>query len=128
MAVEPWYLPEEYRKVLPPLLGAVGFVAVPLLGDGAVSTQDVVQIAIAAATAAVVYLVPNLAAGPGRVLKLAAALVVGVGGQYLAVQAGGITPAEWAELVVAALVAGGVYVLPNETDTKYIPSRDDESV
>jgi hypothetical protein len=99
-------------KAVAALLGAAGVTLVSALSDGHVNTVEAIQIAIAVATAAGVYLAANV---PQMVwAKTAIATVLAVLNLYVTyVAAGPITTAEWVNLGIAALTALGVYVVPN---------------
>jgi hypothetical protein len=103
---------KEYAKLIVALAIAGLTTAVSALGDGRVSAVEVVQISIAVVTALGVWVAGHVAASlvwPKTVVAAALAvldlLVTYVG-------AGPITPAEWINLVLAALGVLGVGVVP----------------
>ena len=101
-----------YAKALAGILGAaLSAVAVALTGDNAFSTVELINIAIATATAAGVFYAPNAANAPAAKAVIAGLLAV----LTLAVDliAGGLSATEWIQLAVAAATAGGVYGVRN---------------
>lgn len=107
----------KYGKSLAALAAAALTAAAAALTDGAFTAQEGVQVAIAVATAAGVWLVPNLPQHPGIKTALAALLAV----LNLAVTFidGGISTAEWVNLALAALGVLGVGFAPARSAAPY---------
>ena len=102
-----------YGKALVALLFAALTVLASALTDGHVTPAEGIQIAISVATAAGVWLAPNLPRWPGVKTALAALLAA----LNLAVTLidGGLTSAEVANLVIAGLAVLGVGVTPAQS-------------
>lgn len=105
----------KYGKAITAVIGAALMVAyAALLGDQHIGSEEAVQIAIAAAAAIGVYLVPL--APQYRWGKTAVAVVLGAL-QVLATSIlGGVDGAEWLAIVLAALTAAGVTFAPAVSD------------
>lgn len=110
----PVELPSRYAKALVAILTAALGVLVTALTDNRVTPVELTNLAIAVLTAAAVYLVPNLPAGPGAWAKAIVA-VAGTALQALAplLLEGHVTPAGWVIVALAALGALGVGIVPN---------------
>ena len=98
-------------------LTAVGFLATAL-ADSALSTEEVLNLAILVLGAVGVYAVPNLPSGwmgYGKTIiaALTAALVA-----LVSFLTGGVTAAEWMQVVVAGFAGVGVFITPNEAKTQ----------
>jgi hypothetical protein len=111
---EPVELPSRYAKAIVAIVAAVVGVLVAALSDDVVTTYELVGIAIALVTAIGVYGVPNLPTGAGRYGKLFVA-IVGTALQALAplILEGQVTTAGWLMVLLAALGAVGVGIVPN---------------
>lgn len=106
---------EKYGKALASLAGAVLVALYAALGgDGRIDAEEVVQIGIAAAMAAGVYLVPL--APQYRWGKTAIAVVLAVLQALATAVLGGLDPGEWIVLALAGLTAAGVAVAPAVSD------------
>lgn len=106
---------EKYGKALASLLGAVLVALYAALGgDNHIDPEEWVQIGIAAATAAGVYLVPI--APQYRWGKTAVAVVLAVLQALATTVLGGLDSGEWIVLVLAGLTAAGVAVAPAVSD------------
>ena len=107
----------RYTKAILAIIAAVLVVLVSALSDGHVSAIEATNSGIAGVTAVGVYLVPNLASGPGRYLKLVVAVLGAVLAALLTVLTNalgnGITPADLITLVLAGIGAAGVGIVPN---------------
>ncbi|MEU4772979.1 hypothetical protein [Micromonospora sp. NPDC023644] len=102
---------EKYGKAIAAVIGAVLVAAYAALGgDNRIDAEEVVQISIAAATAAGVYLVPL--APQYRWAKTAVAVVLAVLQALATAVLGGLDSGEWIVLVLAGLTAAGVAVTP----------------
>lgn len=101
-----------HTKVLVAIVAAgLSAVAVALTGDGAFSTVEYINVAIAIVGAVGVYYVPNAPNGPvakSVVAALMAALTLAAN-----LIAGGLTISEWVQIGIAALAALGVYGFAN---------------
>lgn len=101
----------KYGKALVAVAGAALTVAYGALsGDQRIASDEAVQIAIAAATAIGVYLVPLTP--QYRWAKTAVAVVLSVLQVLATVIIGGLEPHEWIALVLAALTVLGVGAAP----------------
>ncbi|SCL31875.1 hypothetical protein GA0070616_4348 [Micromonospora nigra] len=102
---------EKYGKALAAIAGAVLVALYAALGgDNRVDAEETVQVAIAAATAIGVYLVPL--APQYRWGKTAVAVVLAVLQALATTVLGGLDAGEWIVLVLAGLTAAGVAVAP----------------
>jgi peptidoglycan/LPS O-acetylase OafA/YrhL len=102
---------KKYGKALAAVAGAVLTVAYGALsGDHHIDPDEAVQIAIAAATAVGVYLVPLTPRY--RWGKTAIAVILAVLQVLATVILGGLDSNEWIALVLAALTAAGVGAAP----------------
>ncbi|WP_460708388.1 hypothetical protein, partial [Myceligenerans halotolerans] len=104
----------RYAKAIVAILTAALGVLVTALSDDVVTVVEALGVAVAILTAVMVYLVPNLEAGPARYLKLMVA-VVGTGLQAAIPIAteGTITSSGWLLILLAALGAVSVGIVPN---------------
>jgi hypothetical protein len=106
----------RYTKAIVSILAAALVVLGAALTDNDVSTLELTNIGIAVVTAIGVYLVPNLPTGARRYAKGVVAFVGAGLAAVVTVLAEGVTPSEWILVILAALGAIGVVVLPNQTD------------
>jgi peptidoglycan/LPS O-acetylase OafA/YrhL len=102
-----------YAKAILYVALAAVTVLVTALTDNHVSVEELLNLAIVLLGAIVTYLVPNLDEGVRRYAKgivacLTAALVA-----LASFLTGGVTLSEWMQVVVAALAAVGVVIVPN---------------
>lgn len=111
---EPVELPSKYAKAIVAIVAALALAFSAALTDAIVTSSEVASIGIAVLTAVGVYLVPNLPAGPARWLKGIVALV-GTALQAAAplLYGGSITTSGWLMVLVAALGAVSVGIVPN---------------
>lgn len=111
---DPVELPSTYAKAVVGILTATLLVVATAVTDNRVEDFEIVGIALALVTAVGVYLIPNLASGVGHWAKMIVALL-GTGLQALLpfVTDGEVTLAAWLMVVVAALGAVGVGIVPN---------------
>lgn len=106
---------EKYGKALAAVAGAVLVALYAALGgDNRIDTEEVVQVGIAAATAAGVYLVPL--APQYRWGKTAVAVLLAVLQALATAVLGGLAPGEWIVLALAGLTAAGVAFAPARSD------------
>ncbi|WDZ87175.1 hypothetical protein [Micromonospora cathayae] len=102
---------EKYGKAIAAVVGAILVASYAALGgDNHIDAEETVQIAIAAATAIGVYLVPL--APQYRWAKTAIAVVLAVLQALTTTVLGGLDAGEWIVLVLAALTAAGVTFAP----------------
>lgn len=102
---------KKYGKSLAAAAGAVLTVAYGALsGDQRIEADEAVQIAIAAATAVGVYLVPLVP--HYRWAKTGVAVVLAVLQVLVTAILGGLDPGEWIALAIAAATVLGVGVAP----------------
>lgn len=97
---------KTYGKALAAVVGAALIVVQTAVGDGRIDAQEWVQIAIAAATAVGVYVVPL--APQYRWGKTAVAVVLAVLQVLTTVVLGGLDTQEVVTLLITALTAAGV--------------------
>ena len=105
-----------YTKAIVAIAAAALVVLGAALTDNEVTTVELVNIAIAIVTAIGVYLVPNLDDGPRRYAKAIVAFLGAALAALLTVLTDGVTASEWITVVLAALGAIGVTILPNRGD------------
>lgn len=100
-----------YAKFLVYLVAGGLLVAYDGLSDGHLSSVELVGIVVAGATAAGVWLRQN---APTNVAAKAVVAVVGTTGAFLATTIGdGVSSQDWVQLLILALGAAGVFVIPN---------------
>jgi hypothetical protein len=117
---EPVELPSKYAKAIVGILTAVLGVVIVAFDDNVVSQAELLNIGIYLLVAIGVYLVPNLPSRTGNALKFWIA-VLGILLQAVAgVVTDGITPNEWLLVLLAALGAVGVGVVPNVNKVQVI--------
>ncbi|MDG4792025.1 hypothetical protein O7626_40125 [Micromonospora sp. WMMD1102] len=106
---------QKYGKALAAVAGAALTIAYGALsGDQRIEPDEAVQIAIAAATAVGVYLVPLVP--EYRWAKTAVAAVLAVLQVLATVILGGLDSNEWIALLLAALTVLGVGITPAVSD------------
>lgn len=107
-----------YAKSIVMVIAAGIGILTAALSDGVVSATEFVNIAIAIVTAIGVYIVPNLDAGVGKYAKTIVA-AVGAGLSALIVILGtnlgwaDVSSSDWLNVLLAALAAVGLYIVPN---------------
>ena len=94
-------------------LAAVGFL-VSALTDNELTVNELINLSIIVLGAIGVYLVPNLDAGAGRYAKGGVAFLTAGLVAVLSFLNGGVTIAEWLQVLVAAFAGIGVVIVPNE--------------
>lgn len=91
-------------------LGAVLVVVATTLSDNRIEVDEAIAIGVAAVNAATVYVVPNLDSGIGKYAKAICsgllAVLTGLAGWMV----GGMSGADWINLVLAFATAAGVLV------------------
>lgn len=102
-----------YAKAILAIVAAAFAVLTVALTDNVVTPTEATNVGIAVVTATGVYLVPNLQAGPARYLKLAVALLGAALAALVAVLTDGVTASEWLTVILAALAAIGIGIVPN---------------
>lgn len=102
------------KKFLVALLGALALAAAASLTDDRITTVEGVQLVIAAATAAQVWVTANVPSLNWA--KTATAVLLGVANVLIGVIADGVSGADVATMLVAAFTAAGVYAVPNTPD------------
>lgn len=109
-----------YAKSLLSLAAAVvSALIVALTGDNYIDTVELINVLIAAVTAAAVFTGPNV---PGaRVTKFVLAVLGAVLTLAVNLVADGITASEWLQLLSAAIGAALVYAVPNRQGTTVVP-------
>jgi len=115
---EPVELPSKYAKAIVAILTAGVSVVVTAMGDNVLDGPELVGVAIAVLTAVGVYLVPNLSSGAAKYAKAIVAIVGTVLQAALPLLTeGDITATGWLLILLAALGALGVGVVPNTVPT-----------
>lgn len=111
---EPVELPSKYAKTIVAIAVAVLTAVAAAMSDGVVSSVELAHIGLALVTAIGVYGVPNAPDGAAAYAKAFVA-VVGTGLQVLIpfLIDGALTPSQWLLVLVAAIGALGVGVVPN---------------
>lgn len=99
-------------KFIAAIVGALAMAAVSVLTDGHITAVEWVQIAIAGATAVGVWIAANVPSMPAAKTAVVVTLAV-LNGLVAFIADGALSPAEVANLVVAALTAAGVYAIAN---------------
>ena len=94
-------------------LTAVGFLATALT-DNTMSIKEVLNLAIMVIGAVGVYAVPNMPEGWRSYSKTIIAAVTAGLVALLSFISGGVTAAEWMQVIVAAFAGVGVFITPNE--------------
>lgn len=105
---------KQYAKsVLYIALAAAAFL-VTALSDNRVTVEELINLAIITIGAVGVYWAPNVAGTSRAYLK--GVVAFGVAGlvALLSFLSGGVTPAEWLQVGIAALAGIGVVIVPNE--------------
>jgi hypothetical protein len=106
----------KYGKALAAALVFVVTAVQAAVSDGHVTQQEDIQIAIAAATALNVYLVPAVPDWPWA--KTVVGVILAVLNALTTLIVGGIQPADWTALILAALTAVGVTLAPAVSNTR----------
>lgn len=107
-----------YAKSIVMVIAAGIGILTAALSDGVVSATEFVNIAIAIVTAVGVYIIPNLEEGAGKIAKFLVA-AFGAGLQALVVILGDslgwtdVSSSDWLNVLLAALAAVGLYIVPN---------------
>jgi hypothetical protein len=102
----------QYRSALVAVLGAILMALYSALnGDNHVAPDEAIQIGIAAVTAFIVWNSANTTAW--QYAKPIAAAILAVLNGLAANWTGGISSAEWVNLIIAAATAAGILVFPN---------------
>ena len=110
----------SYVKLFVALLGAVAMAGASY-ATGGITTDEWIQIAIAATTAAGVWAAANVPQFTWA--KTFIAVLLAVLSLLVSYITDGISAAEWWNLLVAALTAAGVYALSNRTSTDAVTTR-----
>lgn len=103
-----------YSKSILMIIASAVTVLVAALSDNVVTVPELVNVAIAIVTAVGVYLVPNLDSGLARYFKFIVALIGAALVSLSSVLTDGVTSAEWLQILLAALAAIGVVIVPNK--------------
>ena len=109
----------NYAELIWAIIGGVALFLKSALGDGGMTDQEWLHVATIAVGAVGVWLFPNtsiLAAAKTWIMALAAVLVLAE--TFLT---GGITPAEWSDLLIVALTTAGV--LPTSSGAPMYPAQ-----
>lgn len=108
---------KQYSKAIIYIaLAAVGFL-VTAISDNALSTEELLNLVVVVLGAVGVYLVPNLDRGVGAYAKTIIAFLTAAVVALLSFLSGGVTTAEWLQVILAAFTGIGVYIVPNEDAT-----------
>ena len=109
----------HYAKAIVYILLAVAGVLVTALADDTITTSELVNVGIIGVGAVGVYWAPNVAEKHLTYLKGGVAFVVAGLVALQSFLTGGITPAEWLQVAIAAFAGIGVTVIPNEPQRDY---------
>lgn len=108
----------SYAKSIVMVIAAGIGILTAALSDGKVTPVEFVNIGISIVAAIGAYLIPNLSAGVGSYAKS----IVAFAGAALAALAtivasatsfGQVTPSDWLNVLLAALAAVGLFIVPN---------------
>jgi hypothetical protein len=99
------------KSVIAILATIVSAIVAGLTGDQTISPVEWINVAIAGATAASVFVAPN--SPSGRLTKGALAFIMAVLVLAVNLIADGVTLSEWLQLLVAGCAAVGVYAVRN---------------
>ena len=103
----------EYAKAITYIaLSAVTFL-VTALTDNRLDLSEVLNLVVVLLGAIAVYLVPNLPKGVGSVLKGIVAFATAGVVALLSFLSNGVSLSEWMQVLIAALAAIGVIIVPN---------------
>lgn len=106
---------KQYAKAIIYIaLAAVAFL-VTALTDNILSLEELLNLVVIVIGAIVVYLVPNLDAGPGAYAKTGAAFLTAGIVALISFLTDGVTVTEWLQVLVTAFAGVGVFIVPNET-------------
>jgi hypothetical protein len=103
----------RYAKFIAAIVATILSAIVAALGHGHITPVEWVLIAIAGVNAVSVVLVPNLPGGIAAYSKALVTVLMAVLTALTAMVAAPMTLAEWLQIVVIALGALGVYLVPN---------------
>lgn len=115
----------KYGKALAAILFAAITAVQAAVSDGHITPAEGIQIVLAAITAVGVWLVPAVPDWPW--MKTAVAVLLAAGNVLVTAVARGIVPADWAELVLAALTVLGVGVTPANSRQVLVAAKRAES-
>lgn len=103
-----------YSKFIVAMLGVVLAALAGALADNAITPDEAVNLAIVSLGAIATYLVPNMPAGPGSMLKMFVGALT-AGATLLSSEiSDGVTTGEWLMVGAAVLTAFATYVIPNQ--------------
>lgn len=103
----------QYSKLFAAVAATVFMALAGALTDDVIRESEWINISIATASALLVFTSPNV---PGaRYTKFIVTLVLGGLAVAQSAITGGIAPAEWLQIAIAALGAVGVVAFPNKT-------------
>jgi hypothetical protein len=104
-----------YAKFLAAVLATVASAVAAAVTDGHVTSVELVNIAIAGLGAIGVVIVPNLPEGIAAYSKAIVAALMAIATALVGfLVAGPVTTSEIVQLIVIALAAVGVFVVPNQ--------------
>jgi uncharacterized membrane protein len=110
-----------HGRALAAFAAAVATIVASALTDGRVTTDEKLQIAVAFVTGIAVYLAPNYP--NARWIKTAVAVVLAGLNAAAAALTGGISPAEWVNVIIAAIGVLAVGFTPSESAPEVGPAR-----
>lgn len=107
------------------LAAGLGTLTAAITGGHLITPVDYINIAISIVAGVTVYLIPDLSAG---VAKYAKTIVAFSGAALMALAVivstlssfGGVTTADWLNVLLAGLAAIGVAILPNEAAVQFV--------
>jgi hypothetical protein len=103
-----------YAKSILLVIASAVTILVAALSDNVVTVPELINVGIAIVTAVGVYFVPNLEAGVARYFKFIVALLGAALTALASFVSDGVTAAEWLQILLSALAAIGVVIVPNQ--------------
>lgn len=102
-----------YAKSIAAVLGAALMALIAALADEQINNVEWINVAIAGVNAASVFAAPNVkgAMFTKTILAVLSAVLVFL----VSAISGGISSSEWLQIMVIAMSAGGIFLVPNKT-------------
>lgn len=114
----------SYAKFLLAVVATVASAIAAAVTDGHITSVEVVNIAIAGLGAIGVVIVPNLPDGVAAYSKAIVAALMAIATALVGfLMAGPVTTSEIVQLIVIALAAVGVFVVPNQPAPAHARAR-----
>lgn len=103
----------HYGKAITYIAIAAMAFLVTALSDNQITGEELLNLVIVVLGAIGVYAVPNFPANVAKYAKTGIAFLTAGVIAALSFWSGGITTAEWLQIIIAAFAAVGVYIVPN---------------